>query len=68
MKLLDVVATLEDLPDSHLLKGQVGTVVEELDARTVLVEFSDLEGVAYAITPIALNKLMELHHSPAMAA
>lgn len=67
MKLLDVVATLEDLPDAHLSKGQVGTVVDELDTRTVLVEFSDLNGVAYAITPIPLNKLMELHHTPAMA-
>ena len=68
MKLLDVVATLEDLPDAHLTKGQVGTIVDELDEGNVLVEFADLDGVAYAIAPIPLNKLIELRHSPAMAA
>jgi hypothetical protein len=68
MKLLDVVATLQDLPDLHLAKGQVGTIVEELDSKHVLVEFADLDGVAYAITPIPLGLLMELKHSPALAA
>jgi hypothetical protein len=61
MKLLDVVATLQDLPDLHLAKGQVGTIVEELDSKHVLVEFADLDGVAYAITPIPLGLLMELN-------
>jgi hypothetical protein len=68
MKLLDVVATLQDLPDLHLAKGQVGTIVEELDSKHVLVEFADLDGVTYAITPIPLGLLMELKHSPALAA
>jgi hypothetical protein len=68
MKLLDVVATLEDMPGQHLLKGQVGTIVEELDDRHVLVEFANLDGVAYALTPVAVDMLMELRHSPAMAA
>ena len=68
MKLLDVVAILEDVPDAHLVKGQVGTIVEELDKDVVLVEFADLSGIAYAIEPIAVGKLMELRHTPAMAA
>lgn len=68
MKLLDVVATLQDLPAQHLAKGQVGTIVEELDSTHVLVEFADLDGVAYAITPIPLGLLMELKHAPALAA
>jgi hypothetical protein len=68
MKLLDVVATLEDMPEQNLLKGQVGTIVEELDDLHVLVEFANLDGVTYALTPIAVDLLMELRHSPAMAA
>jgi hypothetical protein len=51
-----------------LAKGQVGTIVEELDSKHVLVEFADLDGVTYAITPIPLGLLMELKHSPALAA
>lgn len=68
MKLLDIVATTEDMPGAHLSKGQVGTIVDELDRNTVLVEFADLDGVAYAIEPIPCSKLMELHHRPALAA
>lgn len=68
MKLLDVVATLEDIPAAHLAKGQVGTIVDELNEDVVLVEFADLNGVAYAIEPIPVGKLMELRHTPAMAA
>jgi hypothetical protein len=68
MKLLDVVATLEDLPAVHLAKGQVGTIVDELGDDVVLVEFADLAGVAYAIEPIHIGQLIELRHSPAIAA
>ena len=68
MKLLDVVATLQDLPEQHVAKGQVGTIVEELDDNHVLVEFADLNGVAYAISPIPVDLLMELKHTPDTAA
>ena len=68
MKLLDVVATLEGVPGAHLTKGQVGTVVDELDGELVLVEFADLGGVVYAIEPIPVHTLIELRHAPAMAA
>ncbi len=68
MKLLDVVATLNDVPEVHLTKGQVGTVVDELSGDVVLVEFADLSGAAYAIEPISVKNLIELHHAPAMAA
>ena len=68
MKLLDVVATLEDVPAAHLAKGQVGTIVDELGEDVVLVEFADLGGVAYALEPIPVGKLIELRHTPAMAA
>lgn len=68
MKLLDVVATLDAFPEQGIVKGQVGTVVEELDDNFVLVEFADLSGVASAIAPMPMAGLMELKHAPALPA
>jgi hypothetical protein len=45
------VALLTRHAANGLAPGQVGTVVEVLDAETFLVEFSDDEGRAYALTP-----------------
>jgi hypothetical protein len=49
--LLDVVALLADVPGEGLGRGQVGTVVEQLDDKVLLVEFSDDQDLAYAIAP-----------------
>ncbi len=57
MKLLDVVVLLSAYPEEGLAEGQRGTVVELLDADTVLVEFSDCGGVALAIVPVARSCL-----------
>jgi hypothetical protein len=46
-----VVALLTDLPTHSLARGHVGTVIEQLDDRTSLVEFSDDQGQAYAVAP-----------------
>ena len=62
--LLDVVALLRDLPDQGLARGQVGTVVEMLSDSTLLVEFSDDNGRAYAIAPCAQTELLVLHYVP----
>jgi hypothetical protein len=61
----DVVALLGDNGD--LARGQVGTVVEHLDADTALVEFSDGEGRAFAIAPCPLTELIVLHYEPQAA-
>jgi len=63
-QLLDAVALLQDMPAASLVRGQVGTIVEVLDERTVLVEFADRDGRAYAIAPIPLDQLLHLHHGP----
>ncbi|WNF15668.1 DUF4926 domain-containing protein [Microcystis aeruginosa] len=67
MKLLDVVALLEDLPQLGLYRGQVGTIVEVYEPNVFEVEFSDTSGLAYAIEILQENQLMgqfksELHH------
>jgi hypothetical protein len=64
---LDVVALLTDLPAQRLARGQVGTVVELLDDRTSLVEFSDEQGRAYAVAPCPRAELLALHYVPEAA-
>ncbi len=68
MKLLDVVALTVDLPEHDLLKGQVGTLVEELSPETYEVEFCDVNGQAYASLAINQSQLMVLHHKKERAA
>lgn len=65
--LLDVVALLDDLPDHGLPRGQVGTVAEELDAATVMVELSDDEGQTFALVPVARDRLLVLRYLPEAA-
>lgn len=64
IKMLDVVALLEDQPDRGLVSGQVGTVVEIHQPGIFEVEFCDKEGKAYAIQAFRTNQLMPLHYSP----
>lgn len=62
MKLLDVVALLENLPELGLYRGQVGTIVEQYEPHVFEVEFSDTTGRAYAIETLNSDQLMILHH------
>jgi len=66
MKLLDVVALVEDLPELGLYKGQVGTIVEEYEPEVFEIEFSDLTGHAYAIETLQASQLMVLYHQPVL--
>ena len=63
IKLLDVVASLRDLPEEGLRKGSVGTVVEMLAQGRYLVEFSDDDGRAYAFAPLAADELLPLRYA-----
>jgi len=65
--LLDVVALLTDLPAQRLARGQVGTIVEQLDGETLLVEFSDDQGRAYAIASCRREDLLVLQYVPQAA-
>ena len=62
IKLLDVVALSEDLPQDGLMRGQVGTVVEMLAPNVFEVEFTDDEGRTYAMKALKTSQLMILHH------
>ena len=50
--LLSVVALVEDMLEKGLVRGQVGTVVENLEPGVYEVEFIDDSGQTYA--PLAL--------------
>lgn len=64
MKLLDVIALIEDLPELGLYRGQVGTIVEVYEPETFEVEFSDTQGRAYALETLRDKQLMVLRHQP----
>ncbi len=68
----DLVAPTEDTPAHHFItgapltlrRGQIGTVVMTYDGSSCEVEFADAAGRAFALLPIAANKLMLLHDVP----
>jgi hypothetical protein len=64
IELLSVVALLQDLPDQGLVRGQVGTVVENLAPGVFEVEFCDENGRTYAMVSLKAEQLMRLHHEP----
>ena len=65
--LLATVALLTDIPARRLARGQVGTIVQQLDDKTSLVEFSDEQGRAYAVAPCPRAELLVLHYVPEAA-
>jgi hypothetical protein len=67
VKLLDVVALTDNLPERDLPRGQVGTVVEVLAPDVYEVEFTDNEGRTYAEIAVKADKLLVLHYQPAFA-
>lgn len=65
IKLLDVVALIDALPEYNLRRGQVGTVVEILaDGAAFEVEFSDRDGRTYESLGLRLDQIMPLYYEP----
>ncbi len=64
LNLFDIVALKNDLPQHHLLAGQVGTIVEILAPEVYEVEFSDDDGQTYATQSLLANQLLKLHYKP----
>jgi Domain of unknown function (DUF4926) len=65
--LLDVVAILLPLPDKDLSIGQVGTIVEILDADNQVfeIEFCDLQGRTIALCALQSAYLLKLEYTQA---
>ena len=64
IELLSVVALVDDMIDRGLVRGQVGTVVEDLAPGVYEVEFIDDSGQTYASLALRAEQLMRLHHEP----
>ena len=64
MNVYDVVALLEDLPAEGLKRGQVGTLIEEWEPGVYEVEFSDTQGVTYAMLALRAEQVMTLYWHP----
>ena len=67
VKLLDVIALTQELPEKDLRLGQVGTVVEFLAPDVYEVEFADNDGRTYAELALREEQLLVLHYEPAYA-
>lgn len=64
IELLSVVALVDDMTDRGLVRGQVGTVVEDLAPGVYVVEFIDDSGQTYSSLALRAEPLMLLHHEP----
>lgn len=64
IEIASVVAMLQDLPERGLVRGQVGTVVENWAPGVYEVEFCDDNGRAYAMVELKADQFMVLHHQP----
>ena len=64
IEMLSVVALLQDLPEHGLVRGQVGTVVENLAPGVYEVEFCDDNGRTYAMASLKAEQLIRLRHEP----
>ena len=68
IKLLDVVALTQDVPEHNLKRGEVGTVVEILsNGEAFEVEFSDDNGQMYKCLSFLASQLRVLHQEPIKA-
>jgi hypothetical protein len=61
IKLLDVVALMENLESEGLRRGEVGTIVEKWADGVFEIEFSGDTGEAYAFAAVPAGKLMKLY-------
>ncbi|MEY4540819.1 MAG: hypothetical protein RLZZ306_2576 [Bacteroidota bacterium] len=66
-EILDVVVLTEPMPSLNLRKGELGTIVEELDKDVFLVEFADTKGVTYAMPALNTSVLMKVYYEPIAA-
>jgi hypothetical protein len=68
----DLVAIERDISATHketnqpilLRKGQVGTVVMELDGEAFLIDFADQQGITYAMETVPIEQLIPLLYKP----
>lgn len=68
LQLYDVVTLTGDLPQHELVRGRVGTIVEQYSPDAFEVEFVDNSGHTYALVTLKSRQLLVLQYEPAQAA
>ena len=66
VKRLAVVALVRDIPENHLVRGQVGIVMEVLEPGVFEVDFKDSDGSTHGFA-VRSADLVRLHHEPVHA-
>jgi hypothetical protein len=66
-KVNDAVAVLSDMLEANLLRGHVGTLVDDLGKGQLPVAFSDDNGKAYAIVLYKVGSVLVQHYDPISA-
>jgi hypothetical protein len=66
LKILDIVALLKPIPEKHLAKGAIGTIVYIYNEDDYEVEFANGKGEAYALLTLPAESLLLLKHEPEM--
>ncbi len=64
MKLHDVVALMEAIPEQGLRPGQVGTIIDIYEPGVFEVEFADTSGQTYASVTLRAKQLLPLYQEP----
>ena len=67
VKALDAVALLQDRPDLGLVRGQLGTAVEQLEDGVWEIEFDNGQGQAFKFARLRDADLLVLRTEPATA-
>ena len=71
----DLVVLLVDAPTMHkvtreplmLRRGQVGTVLMQLEEGACLIDFADQQGETFAMEVVESTHLLKLIHEPVLA-
>ncbi len=66
IKELDIVALLKPMPEHHLGKGTIGTIVHIYNQNNYEVEFADLHGQTFALLTLSAQDILLLKHEPEM--
>ena len=67
VRALDPVALLSDQPELGLVRGQLGTAVEQLGSGVWEIEFDDNQGRTYRFAALPEAELLVLRTAPVPA-
>lgn len=61
LKVHDIVALTEPIPDHNLRRGEIGVVVDIGPNNQYVLEFADRNGIPYAMPTVSTEGLMKVY-------